>query len=81
MKTIPILIAMLLVGNVVAGEHILDVDKIMAEREALYQRLQAGPKMTDTIRSNDEACRPTKVDYSIITLPDGKTASVLTFKD
>ena len=30
MKTIPILIAILLMGNVVAGEPILDVDKIMA---------------------------------------------------
>ena len=80
MKTMLTLIAMLLAGNAVAGEHILDVDKIMAEREAQYQRLQAGPKMSDTIRSNDEAAAPMKVDYSLITLPDGKTASVLTFK-
>jgi hypothetical protein len=36
--------------------------------------------MSDTIRSNDEAASPMKVDYSLITLPDGKTASVLTFK-
>jgi hypothetical protein len=27
------------------------------------------------------AASPSKVDYSIVTLPDGQTASVLTFKD
>jgi hypothetical protein len=34
--------------------------------------------------SNEEACRPvkpTQVDYTIVTLPDGQTASALTFKD
>ncbi len=80
MKTMPILIAVLLANRALAGEHILDVDKIMAEREALYQRLQAGPNISDTINSSDEAAKPMKVDYSLITLPDGKTASVLTFK-
>jgi hypothetical protein len=82
MKTMLTLIAMLLVGNAVAEPVFTpaDVDRIVAEREARYQRLQAGPKMSDTIRPNDEAASPMKVDYSIVTLPDGKTASVLTFK-
>jgi hypothetical protein len=33
-----------------------------------------------TAPSNEEACKPAKVDYTIVTLPDGKTASALTFK-
>lgn len=82
MKTILTLVAMILVGNAVAEPIFTpaDVDKIVAEREARYQRLQAGPKMSDSIPSNIEAASPMKVDYSIVTLPDGKTASVLTFK-
>ena len=35
----------------------------------------------DMTHINDRACSPTKVDYTIVTLPDGQTASVLTFKD
>ena len=81
MKTMPILIAMLLVGNAVAGEPILDVDKIVAENKEFHQRqMEASYKLIDSIPSNIEAASPMKVDYSIITLPDGKTASVLTFK-
>jgi hypothetical protein len=31
--------------------------------------------------SNEQACKPSKVDYTIVTLPDGKTATGLTFRD
>lgn len=60
-----------------------DYDRIHSENESLSRYLASGPKMTDTIPSNEEACRPvkpTQVDYTIITLPDGQTASALTFK-
>lgn len=82
MKTMLTLIAMLVAGSAF-GEPIFteeDMHRISQENRAFYDRLSSGPKMSDSIRSNDEASKPMKVDYSIVTLPDGKTASVLTFK-
>ena len=80
MKT-TILIAMLLVGNAVAEPIFTpeDIRRNIAEFKEGCDRFNSGPQMSDTIRSNDEAAAPMKVDYSLITLPDGKTASVLTF--
>ncbi|OBQ42639.1 MAG: hypothetical protein AN484_16675 [Aphanizomenon flos-aquae WA102] len=78
MKTILTLIAMLLVGNAVAdGYKPMTADEARREVEKNYPYVSRIPDMTHI---NDEASRPMKVDYSIITLPDGKTASVLTFK-
>jgi hypothetical protein len=56
-----------------------DLDRIHSENESLSRYLASGPKMTDTIPSNEEACRPSKVDFTIVSLPDGQTATGLTF--
>lgn len=80
MKTILTLVAMLLVGNAMA-ESLLsngDPDYFTKSVERNYpDRPSSTPDMTHI---NDEAASPMKVDYSIVTLPDGTTASVLTFK-
>lgn len=82
MKTLLTLIAMLLVGNAVAEPIFTEEDmhRISKENREFYDRLSSGPKMSDSIPSSVDAASPMKVDYSIVTLPDGKTASVLTFK-
>jgi hypothetical protein len=79
MKTMPILIAMLMAGSAIAGYEPMTVNEIHAMIDRFpFPHPSSVPDMTHI---NDEACKPTKVDYTIVTLPDGKTASALTFKD
>jgi hypothetical protein len=101
MKTMPILIALLLVGSAFAWDA---SDEAFA-RSGFYKpthggdptsltvdipdrEVVGGPKLSSgaeyTAKPVDPnvqwAASPSKVDYSIITLPSGETASVLTFK-
>jgi hypothetical protein len=102
MKTMPILIAILMAGNVLAWDA---SDEAFA-RSGFYKPTHGGgatslgtvdvpdrgttggPKLssgaeytTKPVDPNVQwAASPSKVDYSIITLPSGETASVLTFK-
>lgn len=100
MKTMPILIAMLLVGSAFAWDASdeafarsgfykpthggdptsLTVD--IPDREVVRPNLSSGAEYTTKpVDPNVQwAASPSKVDYSIITLPSGETASVLTFK-
>jgi hypothetical protein len=94
MKT-TILIAMLLVGNVVAGERpelpsfanvpperpSFDIRNCDTTPGAVIPRSSAADLITKPVDPNVAwAASPSKVDYSIVTLPSGETASVLTFK-
>jgi hypothetical protein len=82
MKT-TILIAMLLVGNAVAEPIFTpaDVDRIVNERVATLNSIKSDPRPLQPVDPNVQwAASPSKVDYSIVTLPSGETASVLTFK-
>jgi hypothetical protein len=82
MKAILALAVLVMAGSAFGGPIFTqaDYDRIHNENESLSRYLASGPKMTDTIPSNAEACNPSKVDFTIVTLPDGKTASALTFK-
>jgi len=103
MKTMPILIAMLLVGNAMAGGRtweeeewrVYPLDKCkgggatsVGTVDIPDREVVGGPKLssgaeytTKPVDPNVQwAASPSKVDYSIITLPSGETASVLTFK-
>jgi len=76
MKTMPILIAMLMAGSALAREPFITADEARKEAEK-------APSYTphiDLTSVNSEACKPEKVDYSIVTLPSGEAASVLTYK-
>jgi hypothetical protein len=94
MKTMPILVAMLLVGNVVAGGmskvSLADVPAIVPSFDirkcditpgAVIPRSSSSDLITKPVDPDVSwAASPSKVDYSIITLPSGETASELTFK-
>ena len=84
--TIPILIAMLLVGNAVATEWpdavrpSFDIRKCDITPGAVIPPSCASDFITKPVDPNVQwAASPSKVEYSIITLPSGETASVLTF--
>jgi hypothetical protein len=85
MKTIALL-AVLFAGSAF-GEPIFtasDYDRMSADSVALSKQLSSAREGGPYIPSNAEACRPvkpTQVDYTIVTLPDGQTASALTFRD
>jgi hypothetical protein len=80
MKTMLILLAMLVSGSAFAGELInifpspIDIRTVDTTRQPIFTTETPRPVI------NQEAYQPSKVDYSIITLPDGKTATVLSFK-
>jgi hypothetical protein len=77
MKTMLILLAMLVAESAFAdGYKPLTADEARKEVE----KAPAYTPHIDLTSVNSEASKPAKVDYSIVTLPDGKTASVLTFK-
>jgi hypothetical protein len=104
MKTVPILIALLLVGNAFgwdasdeafarSGMCKLDNCKgggatSVGTVDIPDRGVVGGPKLssgaeytTKPVDPNVQwAASPSKVDYSIVTLPSGETASVLTFK-
>jgi hypothetical protein len=97
MKTMPILVAVLLVGNAVAGDRpsylgvsladapvchpTFDIRKCDISPGAVIPPSSASSLITKPVDPNVQwAASPSKVDYSIITLPSGETASVLTFK-
>lgn len=90
-----ILIAMLLVGSAFAGDRMpkvsladapvchptFDIRKCDISPGAVVPESSASSLITKPVDPNVQwAASPSKVDYSIVTLPDGKTASVLTFK-
>lgn len=80
MKAIIPLAVMAMAGSAFADradEILAHVNAISAENEALYQRIHT--PIPDMSHINDAACKPSKVDYTIYTLPDGKTASALTY--
>jgi hypothetical protein len=82
MKTMPILIAMLLVGNAVATEWpdavrpSFDIRKCDITPGAVIPPSSPAP----VSQVSPETYQSSKVEYSLITLPSGETASVLTFK-
>jgi hypothetical protein len=82
MKTIALL-AVLFAGNAFAGPIFTqaDLDRITDENRRFSEGLSKH-QATDYISSapSIEASKPMKVDYTIVTLPDGKTATALTFK-
>ncbi len=73
------LIAMLLVGNMFAESLLSNGDPDYFTK-SVQRNCPEPVRVPDLTPVNGEACKPAKVDYSIVTLPDGKTASVLTFK-
>jgi hypothetical protein len=89
MKTMLTLIAMLLVGNAVAGgmskvsladapvcNPTFDIRKCDITPGAVIPPSSPAP----VSQVSPETYQSSKVDYSIVTLPSGETASVLTFK-
>ncbi len=80
MKTMPIILAMMVSGSALATDWVniypekIDIRTVDTTRQPIFTTEAPRPVI------NQEAYQPMKVDYSIITLPDGKTASVLTFK-
>ena len=85
MKTIALL-AVLLAGNAFAQEYISATDDAIARanrmvdaREAQFQRTMNAGKI-ETPRVSDDAVYGKGQDYTIVTLPSGKTATALTFK-
>ncbi len=86
----PILIAMLLVGNVVAGERpeLPSFANVPPERPSFDIRncdITPGAVIPPSSPApvsqvSPETYQSSKVEYSLITLPSGETASVLTFK-
>jgi hypothetical protein len=82
MKTIALL-AVLFAGSAfgASGVNVDDfVNEAMANSRRLHDDIRSNA--TDLVSSQPsiEAGKPMKVDYTIVTLPDGKTASALTFK-
>jgi hypothetical protein len=81
MKTMLTLIAMLLVGNAVATEWpdavrpSFDIRKCDITPGAVIPPSSPAP----VSQVSPEAYQSSKVEYSLITLPSGETASVLTF--
>jgi hypothetical protein len=82
MKTIPILLAILMAGSAVATEWpdavrpSFDIRKCDITPGAVIPPSSPAP----VSQVSPETYQSSKVEYSLITLPDGKTASVLTFK-
>jgi hypothetical protein len=87
MKTMPILIALLLVGNAFGWEAVERSDETIARlhpRPAVPGGIEMAEKaakaQTPYVPTPEKPPSPSSTSYSLITLPDGKTASVLTFK-
>lgn len=90
MKTMLILLAMMVSGSAFASDPRNPMGPSLADVPTIIKPIDI--RTVDTTRQpiftteaprpviNQEAYQPMKVDYSIVTLPDGKTASVLTFK-
>jgi hypothetical protein len=82
MKTMLTLISMLLVGNAVATEWpdavrpSFDIRKCDITPGAVIPPSSPAP----VSQVSPETHQSSKVEYSLITLPSGETASVLTFK-
>jgi hypothetical protein len=87
MKTMPILIALLLVGNAFGWE--CNVERPSELSVKLHPRPavpggiemaeKAAKAQTPYVPTPDKPSSASSTSYSLITLPDGKTASVLTF--
>jgi hypothetical protein len=57
-----------------------DIDRIVNERVATFNSIKSDPRPLQPVDPNVQwAASPSKVDYSIITLPSGETTSVLTY--
>jgi hypothetical protein len=87
MKTMPILIAMLLVGNAFGWEAVERPSEMIAQRfprpavpGGVEMAEKAAKAQTPYVPTPEKPPSPSSTSYSLITLPDGKTASVLTFK-
>lgn len=81
----PILIAMLLVGNAFAGDYVESSREIIARMKPQMPDVVAEAKKSMAaqapyVPTPDKPSSASSTSYSIITLPDGQTASVLTFK-
>jgi hypothetical protein len=82
MKTITLL-AVLFASSAFAAPVFTDADVNEAiENQRRFREGMSKNQATDYISSapSIEASKPMKVDYTIVTLPDGKTATALTFK-
>lgn len=86
MKTMPILIAMLLVGNGLALDPVERPSEMIAQRfprpavpGGVEMAEKAAKAQTPYVPTPDKPSTASSTSYSLITLPDGKTASVLTF--
>jgi len=81
MKTIALL-AVLFAGSAFGAQVFTDADVNEAIENQRRFREDIRSNATDLVSSQPsiEASKPMKVDYTIVTLPDGKTASALTFK-
>jgi predicted dehydrogenase len=83
MKTIALL-AVLFAGNAFAapGFEQADLDRDLAKAQAYADRMQSAPlnHLWEAAKADPSAYQSSKVDYTIVALPDGKTASALTFK-
>ena len=84
MKTITFL-TVLLAGNAFAapGFEQADLDRDLAKAQATCDRMQKSEPshLWDATTPSPSAYQPSKVDYTIVNLPDGRTATALTFKD
>jgi hypothetical protein len=83
MKAILALAVLVMAGSAfgASGVNVDDfVNEAMANSRRLHDDIRSNA--TDFVSSQPsiEASKPMKVDYTIVTLPDGKTASALTFK-
>jgi hypothetical protein len=84
MKTMPILIAMLLVGNAFGCDYVESTREIIARRkpqmpDVVAEAKKSSAAQTPYVPTPDAPPRPSSTSYSIITLPDGRTTSVLTY--
>jgi hypothetical protein len=84
MKTIIVIAAMVISGSCFAdsADDILAfVNRSAANREATYQSMMSRPiHGWEAAKADPSAYQSSKVEYTIVTLPSGKTATALTFK-
>jgi hypothetical protein len=82
MKTIIVIAALAISGSCFAtpGFEQKDLDRDLAIARAHCDRMQKSEPshLWDAIIPNPSASQSSKVDFTIVTLPDGKTATALT---
>jgi hypothetical protein len=84
MKAIIPLAVLAMVGSCFAapGFEQKDLDRDLAKAQATSDRLQSSQTLHgwEAAKADPSAYQSSKVDYTIVTLPSGKTATALTFK-